>query len=243
MERLCVLIYETAEDRKKILHDVLVAYAISENVEVVIKWLKRPLREDAVSDACVEARIAFVNAADPEVAAWIGACLFRENLDCGLVYYADEVPSDVIHTVDYFAGLFPSRPVRYLYRPSPQGFAETIREFSDAESRKKRFDWENKGMKYRVPYGSIRYFRSDRNYVYLRQTNGMEYAFLGKLANVEKQLPGGLFVRVHQSYLVSRDEIVAIDKQKKTVHLRGGEELFISKARYKETMEVCAVTP
>lgn len=55
-------------------------------------------------------------------------------------------------------------------------------------------------MKYRIPYGSIQYYRSDRNYVYLHLVSGSEYAFLGKLSGIEAQVPKALFVRVHQSY-------------------------------------------
>ena len=93
-------------------------------------------------------------------------------------------------------------------------------------------------MKYRVPYDSVLYFRSDRNYVILRLKNGSEYSFLGKLANVEQQLPADLFVRVHQSYLVSKAEILLIDKQKKSVRVNSGEDIYISKAHYKETLDV-----
>ena len=92
-------------------------------------------------------------------------------------------------------------------------------------------------MKYRIPYGSILYFRSERNCVYIRLKNGTEYSFLGKLTNIEQQLLQNVFVRAHQSYLIKRSEILLIDKQKKAVQLSNGEEIFISKAHYKETLE------
>ena len=71
----------------------------------------------------------------------------------------------------------------------------------------------------------------------MRLKNGAEYSFLGKLTNIEQQLPPNVFVRVHQSYLIKRSEILLIDKQKKAVQLSNGEEIFISKAHYKETLE------
>lgn len=53
---------------------------------------------------------------------------------------------------------------------------------------------------YRIPLGKILYFYSDK-----RRVNcvcaGREYAFYGKLDQVEQQL-GGDFVRIHQRYLV-----------------------------------------
>ena len=134
---------------------------------------------------------------------------------------------------------FAKNAIRYLHQPTPQMFAGVLQSFSAADGDRKLFVWETKGMKYRIPYGSIRYFRSDRNYVSLRLQNGAEYSFLGKLSNLEQQLPRGLFLRIHQSYLVSRKEIIAVDKQRKAVHLRNGEELFISKAHYQQTIEAC----
>lgn len=55
---------------------------------------------------------------------------------------------------------------------------------------------------------------------------------------MEQQLPADLFVRVHQSYLINKTEILLIDKQKKTVRLSNGEDVYISKAHYKETLEI-----
>lgn len=66
----------------------------------------------------------------------------------------------------------------------------------------------------------------------------MEYSWIGKLAKVEQMLPDKLFVRVHQSYLVNKATILLIDKGKKAVRLSSGEDIFISKAHYKETLEI-----
>lgn len=239
MDRLCVMLFETSDSIKKMLREVLVAYAVRQNVEVVIQWLKLPLTEDAIRGACVEAQLAFVSAEDADRAILIGRLLYRTNPECRLVYYGGAVPQETANTVRYFADLIPSGPIRYLHQPSRRDFSDTLSDLFAEAVGKKHFLWENKGMKYRIPYGSIRYFRSDRNYVYLRLVNGNEYAFLGKLSGVEAQLPKELFVRVHQSYLVNRMEILAVDKQKKTVLLRSGEELYISKARYQETMAAC----
>lgn len=240
MDRLCVMIYEPSDSEKKIFRDVLVAHAVGQNAEVEIKWLKPTAEDHSICEACAEAQIAFVNAAEPQQAVRIGGLLHRRNPDCELVYYANSVPQSVLDTVRYFSRLVPSRPARYLYQPSCQDLEKTLQEFSAAISRQKVFVWENRGMKYRIPYGSIQYFHSDRNYVYLHLNNGTEYSLLGKLASLEKQLPKDLFVRVHQSYLVNLTEIAAVDKQNKTVHLRDGSKLYISKARYKETMEACS---
>lgn len=239
MDRLCVMIYETVDAVKKALREVLVAYAVQQNVEVVIQWLKVPLTQDAVCEACAQAQLAFVSAEESETAILIGSLLHQTNLQCRLVYYGRAVPQEAEQLVRYFSALFPSRPIRYLHQPSGQDFSDALTSLCAEAAAQKHFLWETKGMKYRIAYGSIAYFRSDRNYVYLHLVDGSEYAFLGKLSGVEAQLPATLFVRVHQSYLVNRAQILAVDKQKKTVLLRGGQELFISKARYSDTMAAC----
>ena len=237
MERLCVVIYETSETGKKTLHDVLAAYAIEKNVEVTIKWLKPSAKETEIASACVEAQMAFVSAGETERATLIGRVLYRVNPTCALIYFGENIPEGKQVLVSYFSNLFPARPVLYLDRPGQQEYFNAVRDLSERESETGLFVWETKGMKYRIPYGSILYFRSERNYVYMSLKNGAEYSFLGKLTNIEQQLPPNVFVRVHQSYLIKRSEILLIDKQKKAVQLSNGEEIFISKAHYKETLE------
>ncbi len=238
MERLCLVIYETSDAGKKALHDSLAAYSIAENVELIIKWLKPSAKEEEIISACTEAQIAFVNAFDIQKAEQIGSLLYQANPTCALTYYGDCVPQDVRGLITYFSRLFPARPILYLDSPRERDFYQALRTLSNGRACQKRFGWETKGMKYRIPYDSILYFRSERNYVIMRLKNGDEYSFLGKLANVEQQLPADLFVRVHQSYLISKAEILLIDKQKKTVRLSSGEDVYISKAHYKETLEI-----
>lgn len=238
MERLCLVIYETSETGKKALHDSLVAYSIAENIELIIKWLKPSAKEDEIISACTEAQIAFVNASDIQKAEQIGILLYQTSPTCALTYYGHSVPQDVRELIAYFSRLFPARPILYLDSPREKDFYQALRTLSNHNACQKRFGWETKGAKYRIPYDSILYFRSDRNYVIMQLKNGNEYSFLGKLANVEQQLPADLFVRVHQSYLINKTEILMIDKQKKAVRLSSGEDIYISKAHYKETLEI-----
>lgn len=238
MERLCLVIYEPSARGKKMLHDSLAAFSIAENMELIIKWLKPSAKEGEIISACTEAQFAFVNAADIQKAEQMGKLLYQTNPTCALTYYGDCVPQDIRELISYFSKLIPTRPILYLDSPRGQDFYQALRTLCSREACQKRFVWETKGMKYRVPYDSVLYFRSDRNYVILRLKNGSEYSFLGKLANVEQQLPADLFVRVHQSYLVSKAEILLIDKQKKSVRLNSGEDIYISKAHYKETLDV-----
>jgi len=238
MERLCVVVYETSEDGKKALHNALAAYAIASNMEVIIKWLKPTAREKEITAACAETQIAFLSTEETEQAVWIGKLLYRTNPDCALIYYGRVVPRTVQESFAYFGRLFPARPILYLDRPTDQDYCRAIDTVSRYTASRKLFVWETRGMKIRVPCGSILYFRSGRNHVCIHMKDDTEYSYLGKIANAEQQLPRGMFVRVHQSYLINKSEVLLIDKSRKTVRMSNGEDIYISRSHYQETLEI-----
>ena len=216
---LCVLIYETSETTRKKLHDVLVGFAVSRNTEVRIDWIRPNATETEIAAACADEHVAFVNAVQAERATEIGRCIYEQNPECALVYYGAPETDDAERLIAYFRKLFPSRPVAYCREPDAKTLFQTVCRLSEQKVGRNVFVWENKGMKFRIPYGSILYFRSDRNYVFIRLKNGEEYSFLGKLTDVLKTLNEHCFVRVHQSYLINKSAIILIDKGKKCVRL------------------------
>lgn len=236
-KQLNVLIYETAEPTKKKLHDVLVSYAIARNTEVRIDWIRPDTAPEALAKASVREHIAFVNASEGEAAAKIGKCLYDNNPDCALIYYGDPAEEEADRLISYFRQLFPARPVEFIRGVDIKAVYLSVCRITEQKKDSAVFVWENKSKKYRFPYGSILYFKSDRNYVTLKLKNGEEYAFLAKLADVEKRLDDILFVRAHQSYLINKTAIVMIDKSKKSLVLSNGEEIYISKAHYKDALE------
>lgn len=238
MEQLCVLIYEASESEQRVLHDVLAAYSITRDTEIVIKWLKTSAKENEIISACTEAQLAFVNTLETERAIQIGKLLYQSNPGCALVYYGQAIPNELQKLAAYFISLFPARPVLYLDRPKRQDYYHAMDVCTQSDLRQKTFVWETRGMRYRLPYGSILYFRSERNHIYIRLKNGTEHTFLGKLSNVEQLVPAQIFIRIHQSYLVNRAEILLIDKGRKAVRLSSGEDIFISKAHYRNTLEI-----
>lgn len=68
---------------------------------------------------------------------------------------------------------------------------------------------------YRIAKRDILYFYSDRRLVKL-VTEYREYAFYGKLDEVEKQLETG-FVRIHQRYLIRAEAVRKVEKSTVTV--------------------------
>jgi len=216
----------------------LAAYAIASNMEIIIKWLKPAAREREIAAACAETRIAFLSTEETEQAVWIGKLLCQTNPDCALIYYGRVVPRTVQESFTYFSGLFPARPILYLDRPADQDYCRAIDTVFSHTASRKLFVWETKGMKLRVPCGSILYFRSERNHVCVHMKDDTEYSYLGRIANAEQRLPRGMFVRVHQSYLINKSEILLIDKSRKTVRMSNGEDIYISRSHYQETLEI-----
>ncbi len=238
MERFGVLIYEPSEEKRKRFHKLFVSYAISANIEVLIKWVHPNAEEKAVFTAGIESQAAFINTSDGECAYSIGKIIYRANHNCALIYYGFETPDGTAELIKYFRGMLPSRPVMYLDKPDDKVLYTTLNDTFEREMQKERFEWEARNFKYRIPYSNILYFRSDRNNVYIHLENGTEYSFYGKLAQIEERLPKSVFVRIHQSYLVNKCAINLIDKTQKNALLRNGETVYISRAHYKEALDV-----
>ena len=231
-----ILIYETDETNKKLLHDVLVSFAVARDTEIGIKWIKPEATDKQIAEISAEAHAAFLHTADFEKALSIGRSVCENNDECALVYYGSLPAEQMDELVECFKKMFPSRPIGFMPELSDTEVYRVLCTVSEKKIGRKLFVWETKGMQYRIPYDSILYFRSDRNYVYIKLKNGNEFSFLGKLNEVEERVTSSLFIRIHQSYLVNRSTIITVDKGRKSLMLNNGEELFISKAHYKETL-------
>ena len=88
------------------------------------------------------------------------------------------------------------------------------------------------GEKQRVPLSSVLYFESNGRKLILHQKNG-EIEFYGKMSEIQEEMEQQGFVRIHQSYLVSRDEIRMIRRDSVIV---GEVELPVSR-RYAEQVK------
>lgn len=86
--------------------------------------------------------------------------------------------------------------------------------------------FKNSEGAYRIPLESISYFYSDKRKVNVVLKGKKEaYSFYGKLDEVEKQL-SGVFVRIHQRYLVNPRQVAHIGGDSITVD---GEKLPMSR--------------
>ncbi len=87
------------------------------------------------------------------------------------------------------------------------------------------------GVVYAFPFRDITYFESAAHRLAVHTADGCLF-FYGKLEMVKQQLPP-CFFQCHKSFLVNMDYIRRIDKR--SIFLKTGEEIPISKVKYAET--------
>lgn len=232
-ERLCVLVSEPDGNCRPQIHDALTDFAIRQDTEVTVHWIK-PEAENASVEAVLEEADLALLAADAAESTALGTLLSEKNPACEIVFFGDARRQP--DAVSYLSRLFPTRPIAYLERPDRDAFRKAAEDCAQRRALSRCFLWQNRQTQYRIPFSHILYLRSDRNYFYVHLRGGTEHRLLGKLDAAERLLPKNSFLRIHQSYLVNRAEIRQIDKTKRSVLLSSGEELYISKARYEQTI-------
>jgi DNA-binding LytR/AlgR family response regulator len=104
----------------------------------------------------------------------------------------------------YAMQLFKNRPFDFLIKPLKE---KEIFELLDRIYRlmgkgNQNFEYQEKGVYYRLPYRDIFYFQSAGRRINIVTAKGIK-GFYGKLTEVEKALPAGLFLNIHKSYLVN----------------------------------------
>ena len=66
---------------------------------------------------------------------------------------------------------------------------------------------ESKGIRQKISFDEIKYFKSDKRKIIIATTNNYKYEFYGKINDVERELPN-YFIRIHQRYLVNMNNII-----------------------------------
>lgn len=221
------------EDRR-LIHDAAAAVSVADSVEITVGWLAPGVSASVFLEATGAAHAALFSTGDRAAAARYGQALARVNPGCALAFYG--APAAPPETEAFFTGLFPARPCAFLRSPALGDLVLFLRGVLHALEERELFRWETKALRLQLPYEQILYFQSDRNVVRVHLAGGGEHQLTGKLDTVEAAVPSGLFLRVHQSFLVNRAAIRLVDKSRKMVTLSDGEEIAVSKARYKETL-------
>lgn len=70
----------------------------------------------------------------------------------------------------------------------------------------------------RVEHADIIYLEALRDYVAIHTSKGQKLLTLQSLSSFEKDLPPGMFVRVHKSYIVALPKVTVVEKNKVLLH-------------------------
>lgn len=77
----------------------------------------------------------------------------------------------------------------------------------------------DKNLIYLIDYSQIIFYSSESCYSTLHLIDGRSFVLIKSLCKVEKELNTTAFIRINQSYLINRNQIIHIDKKKKQVAL------------------------
>jgi two-component system, LytTR family, response regulator len=111
--------------------------------------------------------------------------------------------------------------VDYLLKPvSFERFSQAISKLPVNHSKAETADFffVKSGYKFcRINYSDIIYLESLRDYVAIHLINGPKILSQERLSHFEKTLPSNRFTRIHKSYIVSIEKIIAIEKMQVSV--------------------------
>lgn len=131
----------------------------------------------------------------------------------------------------YAMDLFRIRPYHFLVKPIESHRSELekiLRDVNEELVKDKQFFHYQVGKNYgKEPYGNIVYFSSENRTVKIHTVND-NITFYSKLDQVEKEIEGTVFLRIHKSILVNTRHIKRFDA--KLVYMDNGDALEISKS-------------
>lgn len=158
----------------------------------------------------------------------IGVMLYRQNPSCRLIYYHEGATN--------LCPWLPTRPVWYWDCADFSGLDAVIRmQLKSMRRDPGFFTYEDRLRGFSVPYSYISCFISQNRAVYIH-TCGEDMGPLRRsLDHIEKLVPKELFIRVHQSFLVSRTSIRRLDRGKRELVLTDGFCVPVSKALFEQT--------
>lgn len=226
-EKFCLLVYDDDADMRADLRLILARYSIEKDVDLQIDWFSRQDQAEQIPRLIGGTQIALINAAMGEPAIRAGRFILDYAPDCLLAYYGGP-PAQL-------EKLLSTRPVAYQDHPeSMEAWKTLLSKLCSWVRQGNCFRWKNRNQQCFLPYSAIYTIQSDRNYICIHTWQGEYCRMLGKLDEVERQLPEGEFLRIHKSTLVNRRRVYALDRGRRCLMLENGTEAYISKAHYKE---------
>lgn len=231
VDQLNFLIYEPNPAAQQVLRRVLMQFAMAQDVDIQMDWIREPARLVHLPKLAPEAHFALLDADDLPYSLKAGQSILEANPQCAIVYYGSR-------TAD-LSEYFPSRPVRYLDRPEQEELWQQTLTCLHDRLRQDRayFSWTSKFCRYYIPCSQIVAIRSGGGNLDVHTASGKVHTFSAKLDEAQIRLPEQDFLRVHKSALVNIHRIEAMDRSDKSLLLSDGSRAYISKVHYKEVTE------
>jgi hypothetical protein len=228
---ISIAVCEQDQEHIKLLRRLLTEMSIQYNFEVQLYWIfgdniegKLLEQEEYINLALIS--LDMINAGD------LGQKLYKTNQSCYILYYKNQGAD--------LEPLLGSRPIAFQ-----QGLQNTelfkeklIRIWRDIWSQDNKFYYQSKNLVCLLPYSGIAYFESNYKYVIIHTISGRVLQLYQKLDDVERNLTGGLFLRIHKSYIVNMEYAENINKTNHSLWLKNGENVYISKAYYDRTLNI-----
>lgn len=140
----------------------------------------------------------------------------------------------IAESTEDVSDIFEAEPIYLLLKPivSKKLYSAVDKAVAKLKEREKQeLELRFKDRIIRIPYQDILYVESDRRYLIIYQTFGMDRVMM-KMSEILEMLPG-YFVRCHQSYTVNIHKIIKFHKNE--IVMEGGKCLAVSRRRFQET--------
>lgn len=160
----------------------------------------------------------------------LGKALRERNRSTALIY--------VFGGMEEVLDAFQSLPIAYITGQSDeQTFsAALLRAALWARRGKNKFYHESRTDLIQCSYSDIDYFESNYRVVNIHLKDSTVKTVTAKLDDIQTILPGELFCRCHQSYIVNLSHIERVDKSAKTIHFLSGAFTYASRALFADLL-------
>lgn len=93
-----------------------------------------------------------------------------------------------------------------------------------------------------IKTSDISFLKAESNYTFIFLIDGKKIVASKTLKYVHSQIPNNLFVRIHQSYVVNKENIDrCLHGANKLLILKSGKELPVSKKYFMNILDICEV--
>lgn len=127
----------------------------------------------------------------------------------------------------YAVRAFEQNAVDYILKPIQyERFLKCINRLNQKDARRDHFfiQYEMKGRIVKLDYKDVIYIEGMKNYVTIH-THTANYITYLTMKEMEENLPSSLFMRIHKSYIINLDKVLALEGN--IVHLKDKHELSI----------------